>query len=106
MLFSAELVRERVEGRRYEELEGDLEFQDLIVHRIEIIGEAARRVSTETLSRIPDVDWTGAKGMRDRLIHGYHDIDLEVVWDVATVRVPTLIDAVNPFLAQYPPPSS
>jgi len=57
----------------------------------EIIGEAARSVSEETRLLIPQVHWKAIIGMRDRLIHGYYKVDLNIVWEVLVDDLPPLI---------------
>lgn len=57
---------------------------------LEIIGEAAKKVSEEFRSANPDIDWKAMAGMRDRLIHDYFGVDYEIVWDVVTNEIPKL----------------
>jgi len=61
-----------------------------LVKCVEIIGEAASKVSAETRSRHPLVPWEEIVGMRNRLIHAYFDIDLDRVWDTVTADLPPL----------------
>lgn len=62
---------------------------------VEIIGEAAKQVSPETRARFPDVSWSDAARTRDRLIHHYFDIDLDVLWQTVTVDLPQLLTALD-----------
>lgn len=62
-----------------------------IIRLLELIGEAASRVSPETQVQHPEIDWIGIIGMRNRVIHGYFDIDLNIVWDTITHNIPDLI---------------
>jgi uncharacterized protein with HEPN domain len=66
------------------------ELQDAVISSIEMIGEAAKRVSPESRSQLPELDWKRICGMRDVLIHDYIGMDLEEVWSVASTRVPEL----------------
>ena len=59
-----------------------------VVRALEVIGEAAGRVSEETRSSTPDIPWRAMIGMRNRLSHGYFDIDTEVVWQTVTSEFP------------------
>lgn len=61
---------------------------------VEIVGEAAKQVSTETKEKYPDVPWSEAARMRDRLVHHYFDIDLDVLWRTLTDDLPMLLEVV------------
>jgi uncharacterized protein with HEPN domain len=62
---------------------------------IEIIGEAASKVSKETRDDHPEIPWPSIVGMRNRLIHAYFDIDLDRVWDTLTDDLPALISELE-----------
>lgn len=61
-----------------------------LVKDIEIIGEAAGRISTDCQERYPDVPWGQIIGMRNRLTHAYFEVDLDIVWEVVTHDLPIL----------------
>ncbi len=60
-----------------------------------IIGEATKQVSKEFRTKNPDIPWADMAGMRDKLIHNYIDVDLDIVWDTATTDVPFLKKLLN-----------
>ncbi len=62
-----------------------------LVRAIEVIGEAASRVTLETRALFPEIEWKNIIGMRNKLIHDYLSVDHNIVWDSATIRVPQLI---------------
>ena len=74
------------------------ELQDAVIRNIEVIGEAAKRVSAEVRAGIPSLDWKAICGMRDVLIHDYIGVDIEEVWNVASARVPELEEALKAFM--------
>ncbi|MCP5111389.1 MAG: DUF86 domain-containing protein, partial [bacterium] len=69
-------------------------WQDAIVHQLEIVGEATKRLSAETRERYPEVPWRRIAGLRDVLIHNYMGVDLTVVWEIVESHVPALKAAV------------
>jgi uncharacterized protein with HEPN domain len=75
------------------------ELQDAVIRNVEVIGEAAKRVSGEARGRLASLDWKSICGMRDVLIHDYIGVDLEEVWNVASARIPELQAVLEQFLA-------
>ncbi len=69
-----------------------------LVKEIEIIGEAASKVSTETRNALPDIPWPDLTGMRHRLIHAYFDINVEVVWQTVVHDLPPLLSPLERIL--------
>lgn len=67
---------------------------------IQIMGEATKQLSDELRGRYPDVEWRAMAGMRDHLIHGYFDLDYEIVWDVAANKAPALRARLEAIIAQ------
>ena len=61
-----------------------------MIRCVEMIGEAAARVSDATYSSTPNIPWAAIVGMRNRLIHAYFDIDVDIVWKTVTVELPAL----------------
>lgn len=78
----------------------DKKTQAAVVRNLEIIGEAAKRVSAELKLANPSVPWRSIGGMRDRLIHGYFGVDLAIVWEVVRGDLPKLGEAVRAMLRE------
>ena len=72
--------------------------QDAVIRRIEIIGEAASRLSPECLSEFPRIPWKNIINMRNRLIHAYYDINLNTVWSTVAEDLPPLIAELEKIL--------
>ncbi len=75
------------------------ELQDAVIRNVEVIGEAAKRVSADTRGLLASLDWRAICGMRDVLIHDYIGVDLDEVWNVASSRIPELQAVLEQFLA-------
>ena len=66
-----------------------------LVRLLEVVGEAAGRVSDETREAHPEVPWSQIVGLRNRLIHGYDSVDLEILWRILSDDLPRLIEALE-----------
>ena len=100
IVSSARLILTYVEGVRREQFIQDTRLQDSVIRRIEIIGEAARRLSSEFREQNSNVPWGEMTGMRNRMIHGYDDIDMDVVWDTAQDSIPRLLSMIEPLAGE------
>jgi uncharacterized protein with HEPN domain len=80
-------IHEYINRLSHQEFMQDRKTQDAVVRQIEIIGEAAAHVSTATCTQYSQVPWRQIIGMRNRLIHGYFQVNLNLVWNVATREV-------------------
>ncbi len=95
MLDHALEAIDMVRGQRRCDLDSDRKLQLALVRLVEIIGEAATRVSPEFQERFPAIPWQQARGMRNRLIHGYDKVDLDVLWDTTQIDLPALINQLQ-----------
>ena len=85
-------------GRKRSDLDTDLTFNLALTRLIEIIGEAANRVSEEIQEDHPEIPWMEIVGMRNRLIHGYDEVDFDFLWNVVRNDLPKLIKQLNKIL--------
>ena len=91
MLDAAFEIRQYVQSVKRDDLNHNPMLVHSLVHLLEIIGEAANQTSDELRENTPDIPWPIMIGMRNRLIHVYFDIDLNVVWSTSTIDIPMLI---------------
>jgi uncharacterized protein with HEPN domain len=76
--------------------------QNAVIRSLEVVGEAARHVSLQTKAAHPEIRWREIAGMRDRLIHGYADVRIDLVWLVVREHLAPLISAIEPLLPDRP----
>jgi uncharacterized protein with HEPN domain len=99
MLDAAREASQFIAGRERADLDRDRMLTLALVKEIEIIGEAASKVSDATRKRCAGIPWAGMTAMRNRLIHGYSTVDLDIVWQTATAELPPLVAALEKCLA-------
>lgn len=77
-------------------------IQDAIFRRLEIIGEATRNLPAEFRRKYPHIPWQKISGTRDKLIHQYFDVDLEIVWETVNEDLPKLKEQISKLLNELP----
>jgi uncharacterized protein with HEPN domain len=77
--------------------------QNAVIRSLEVIGEAAGKVSDATRAAHPEIHWREITAMRHRLIHGYGDVRLDIVWASCRERLDPLIAALTPLIPEEPP---
>jgi uncharacterized protein with HEPN domain len=85
-----EAASQFIEGRSRNDLDRDRMLVFALVRAVEIIGEAASKVSTDGRAALPMVPWSNIVGMRNRLVHAYFDVDLDILWNTVTEALPPL----------------
>jgi uncharacterized protein with HEPN domain len=91
LLDAASKAIEFSTNRTRHDLDTDEMLRLALTKLIEIVGEAAKQVSENTQANYPEVPWRAAARMRDRLVHHYFDINLDVLWQTVTVDLPQLL---------------
>ena len=88
-----------VHGRTREDLDKDRMLNLALVRLLEIVGEAAARVTEVTRNSNSEIQWTGITGLRNRLIHGYDAVDFDILWDIVQNDLPILIAQLQAVVA-------
>jgi len=83
-------IQQFTQGMEYNDFIKDDKTIFAVVRALEVIGEAAKRISRSVKNRYPQIPWKDAAGMRDKLIHEYFGINLKVVWDTIKQDIPAL----------------
>jgi uncharacterized protein with HEPN domain len=99
MLQSAQIVMNYIAERTKNEFVTDLQFQDAVIRRLLVIGEASNRISKATQQALTTIPWIAINGMRNRLVHEYDELDLNVVWDTVMNSLPVLILELEKFVS-------
>ncbi len=91
ILDSARIACQHVKNLKQQDFPANIQCQDAVIRRLEIIGEASRRISEETRTAYPTLPWSEMIGMRNIVIHEYDEIDLNIIWDTIFTDLPSLI---------------
>lgn len=96
MLDAIDRVAEAVSRTTLRDFEKDWVIQDAIIRELQIVGEAAGRITRELTTYRPEIPWAEITGLRHKLVHDYFVVDLRIVWQTATEDVPL----VRPLIAK------
>ena len=102
ILMAGRKILKFTEGVSERRFQDDELLQNAVMRQLEVIGEAARRVSQEAKDAHPEIPWRDMVGMRNRLIHEYFRIDVAKVWEAVCDDIPALIAGIEPLV----PPDS
>lgn len=98
MLDSARMLEQLISGLEFPQYSTDRKTQLAVERSLEIIGEAAGKVSAEFRDAHPEISWRQIIGQRNVLIHEYGEIKQERIWKVVRENVPQLIEQLKPFV--------
>jgi uncharacterized protein with HEPN domain len=101
MLDHAKEVVALAQGRSRADLDSDRLLELALVRLLEIVGEAASRVPQRVRTLYPDIPWPQIVALRNRLIHGYDAVDLDILWQIVVQDLPPLVTALEGILAEY-----
>jgi uncharacterized protein with HEPN domain len=90
-----------VAGMSYAQFEADLRTTFAVTRALEIIGEATKRLPPTFREQYPHIPWKDMAGMRDKIIHGYDNVDLRIVWDVVKQDIPQVKPHLQQILTDY-----
>ncbi|MBE9070426.1 DUF86 domain-containing protein [Leptolyngbya cf. ectocarpi LEGE 11479] len=102
MVKAMEAIARFLAGRTYEDLLEDELFQSAVERQLEIMGEAANRLSPDFQTAHSDIDWSGAIALRNVIIHKYDDIDYARLWQIVSAEVPQILAQVKSLVPPLP----
>jgi uncharacterized protein with HEPN domain len=103
MLEAARAIDRFLAGKTLEQYQQDELLRAAVERKVEIIGEAARRLSNHLTDAHPGIPWRRIMGTRHILAHDYDTVDHAILWRIATTYVPELIGQIQPLLPPPPP---
>jgi uncharacterized protein with HEPN domain len=95
ILEAAQRTVRHTKNRKQVDLDNDELLGLALIRLLEIIGEAAWGISENLRNRYPDIAWRQMANMRNRLIHGYFDVNNDLVWKTVTAELPPLIAMIE-----------
>ena len=101
ILEAIKKIEKYVKGLTFEELEKNSLVIDGVVRNLEIIGEAAKNIPASVKQSCPNIEWKKISGLKDVLAHEYFGVDLEVVWDIVTKKIPALKKNITRMLKTF-----
>ncbi len=90
ILICMEKIQTYVAYLSYDQFKDDAKTQDAIIRNIEVIGEAVKQLSDVMKAKYPGIPWKEIAGTRDRLIHDYFGVNIDIIWEIATIDIPKL----------------
>lgn len=102
MLNAAAAILKFIDAKPQEAFIVDDLLQSAVLYQFTVLGEACRRVSTTFREANTSVDWTGIAGFRNRIVHEYDSVNLDVVWQIVQTDVPRAIAAMTPLVPEEP----
>jgi uncharacterized protein with HEPN domain len=102
MLDMARKAVGKVQGLPRDAYDSNEDLRLALIHLVQVIGEAARRVSREFTASHPEIPWENIVGMRHKVVHDYLGVDEDIVWQVVTEDLPKLVESLEPLV----PPAS
>jgi uncharacterized protein with HEPN domain len=102
ILEATRRARIYVAGMSYEQFLSDIKTQDAVVRTLEIVGEATKRLTPELRARHPTIPWRSMASMRDKLIHDYFGVNLDIVWQIILDDLPLIASYIEQILTKEP----
>lgn len=96
-----QLAFDFIEGYDKEAFMSDPKTQAAVVRQIEIIGEAVYALPESFVSQYPHIPWRNIEATRHKIVHDYFEIDLEIVWNVTQIHLPSFLQEINQMIAAF-----
>ncbi|RLJ06837.1 MAG: DUF86 domain-containing protein [Candidatus Aenigmatarchaeota archaeon] len=101
ILNSIKEIEDFTRNMNFDDFVNDRKTVNAVIRSLEVMGEAAKKIPEEIRKSYPEIPWKRIAGMRDKLIHEYHGVDLEIVWVVITEEIPPLKSKIEKILSDF-----
>ena len=91
-------IKKFIQGMNFEQFKNDDKTSSAVIRKFEIIGEATKNLPDLIKEKYPQIPWKDIAGMRDKLIHAYSEVDLNLVWKTILKRLPELTSFIDDIL--------
>ncbi|MCX6285474.1 MAG: DUF86 domain-containing protein [Bacteroidetes bacterium] len=101
IIESAEKVLQYTKGISFEEFSKDNKTVDAVIRNFEIIGEASNLLPDEIKDKYSEIDWHRIRGFRNRIVHDYFGVDLQIIWKIIYDQIPSLISEITKIIPYF-----
>ena len=96
---SLQAIQDYLAGYSQEQFLEEAKTQDAVLRRLLVVGEAAARLTPESCTQFPNIPFPRIIGMRNRVVHDYGHVDLEIIWEIVQIHLPPLFGELRSFFA-------
>jgi len=101
IIESAEKILQYTKGISFEEFSKDNKTVDAVIRNFEIIGEASNLLPDEIKDKYSEIDWHRIRGFRNRIVHDYFGVDLQIIWKIIFDQIPGLITEISKIIPYF-----
>lgn len=101
IIESAEKILQYTKGLSFEEFSKDNKTVDAVIRNFEIIGEASNLLPDEIKDKYSEIDWHRIRGFRNRIVHDYFGVDLQIIWKIIFDQIPGLITEITKIIPYF-----
>ena len=101
ILESANKILNYTKGLSFEEFSMDVKTVDAVIRNFEIIGEATNLLPDELKEKYTEIDWYRIRGFRNRVVHDYFGVDINILWNITINQIPALVTSISRVISKH-----